>query len=63
MRTRKPHPVRTTLDLGDEAQVKSLRRRLGLSNEDLVRIVTKVGNSIAAISKEVEIEQAGNAAP
>jgi hypothetical protein len=61
MRTRKPHPVRTTLDLGDEAQVKSLRRRLGLSNEDLVRIVTKVGNSIAAISKEVELERADGA--
>ena len=57
MRTRNPRPVRTTLDLGDEAQVRLLRKRLSISNDDLVRIVAKIGNSIAAISKEARLER------
>ena len=37
MRTRKPRPVRTTLDLADEAQVRLVQKRLGLSySEDAV---------------------------
>jgi hypothetical protein len=46
------------VDLADPRQTKTLRRRLGLSDRDLQRIVAKVGNSIASISKEVELEKA-----
>ena len=59
MRIRKPRPVRTTLDLADEAQVRSVRKRLSISNDELVRIVAKIGNSIAPISKEVRLERVG----
>ena len=63
MRTRKPRPVRTTLDLADEAQVRLVRKRLGVTNDDLLRIAAKIGNSIAAISKEIEVERAAQCVP
>jgi len=50
MRIRKLRPIRTTLDLPDEAQVRSVRKRLSISNDDLIRIVAKIGNSISAIT-------------
>ncbi len=62
MRNRQPNPVRTTLDLADEAQVRLMRKRLGISNEDVIRIAAKVGNSISAIRKEVQLERAGDGA-
>ncbi|MCA1409691.1 DUF3606 domain-containing protein [Bradyrhizobium sp. NBAIM20] len=55
--SRPPRPIRTTLDLANAEQVKSVRRRLRISNADLVRIVDKIGNSLAAIEKEVEFEK------
>ncbi|MEY9359282.1 DNA-binding XRE family transcriptional regulator [Bradyrhizobium yuanmingense] len=55
--SRPPRPIRTTLDLANAEQVKSVRRRLRISNADLVRIVDKIGNSLAAIEKEVELEK------
>jgi hypothetical protein len=58
LRLRSPRPIRTTLDLADAKQVKSIRRRLGISDADLVRIVDKIGNSLAGIQKEVELERA-----
>jgi hypothetical protein len=42
MRIRKLRPIRTTLDLADEAQVRSVQKRLSISNDDLVRIVAKI---------------------
>jgi len=63
MRIRKPRPRRTTLDLTDEAQVRSVQKRLSISNDDLVRIVAKIGNSIAAISKEVQLKKAAGGVP
>lgn len=58
LRLRSPRPIRTILDLADAKQVKSIRRRLGISDADLVRIVDKIGNSLAGIQKEVELERA-----
>ncbi|MBH5397518.1 DUF3606 domain-containing protein [Bradyrhizobium sp. CNPSo 4010] len=55
--SRPPRPIRTTLDLANARQVKSVRRRFRISESDLVRIVDKIGNSLAAIEKEVEIEK------
>ena len=43
---------RNSLDLRDHVQVRVIRRRLKLSDEQLASIARKAGNSIAAISKE-----------
>ena len=56
-RRKLPRPVRTTLNLADPNQVKSVRKRLGISATDLTRIVNKTGNSLATIEKEVELEK------
>jgi hypothetical protein len=48
---RKPY-FRNALDLSDKVQVKVLRRRLKLSNEQFASVVRKSGNSISAITKE-----------
>jgi Protein of unknown function (DUF3606) len=54
--TKRP-PIRNLINLSDPRQVRTIRRRLGISGADLERIVQKAGNSIAAISKEVELEK------
>ena len=56
-------PIRNLIDLSDPRQVRTLKRRLGVSAADLRRIVEKAGNSIAAITKEVELERAAGASP
>ena len=58
MRHAKPQPVRNKIDLADPRQVRILRRRLGISADDLQRVVAKVGNSIAAVCKEIEPQKA-----
>jgi hypothetical protein len=55
LRVRSSRPIRTTLNLADARQVKSVCKRLGISDPDLIRIVDKIGNSLAAIQKEVEL--------
>lgn len=57
LRVKSSRPIRTTLNLADAKQVRSVRRRLGISDADLIRIVNKIGNALAAISKEVEFER------
>ena len=54
MITRRKHfgTSRNCLDLRDHVQVRVVRRRLKISDEQLANIVRKAGNSIAAISKE-----------
>jgi hypothetical protein len=52
MNRRKPTYFRNSLDLRDKLQVKILRRRLKLSDEQFADIVRKSGNSISAITKE-----------
>jgi Protein of unknown function (DUF3606) len=54
MRRAKPQPVRNKIDLADPSQSRSLKRQLGISADDLQRVVGKVGNSIAAVSKELQ---------
>jgi hypothetical protein len=58
MRYAQPKPIRNKIDLADSSQVRILRRRLGISADDLQRVVAKVGNSIAAVCKEVEPQKA-----
>jgi hypothetical protein len=58
MRHAKPQLIRNKIDLADPSQIRILRRRLGISADDLQRVVAKVGNSIAAVCKEIEPQQA-----
>jgi hypothetical protein len=58
MRHAKPHPIRNKIDLADPRQIRILRRRLGISADDLQRVAAKVGNSIAAVCKEIEPQKA-----
>lgn len=57
MRSAKHQPLRNLIDLGDSKQVRTLTKRLGISEDDLRRVIEKSGNSIAAITKEVELER------
>ena len=43
---------RNSLDLRDKVQVRVLRKRLKLSDEQFAGIVRKSGSSISAITKE-----------
>ena len=54
MRHVKPPPVRSKIDLADSSQVRGLKKQLHISANDLQRAVGMVGNSIAAVSKEVQ---------
>lgn len=62
MRRATPKPVRNKLDLTDRAQIRIVRKRLGLSDAELTAIVGRIGNSISAISKEAA-QQRANALP
>jgi Protein of unknown function (DUF3606) len=53
MRRVKQQPIRNKLDLSDPTQVRLLRKRLHLSDLELINIVDRVGNSLSAIGKEV----------
>jgi hypothetical protein len=52
MNRRRPTYFRNSLDVRDKVQVKVLRKRLKLSDEQFAGIVRKSGNSISAITKE-----------
>jgi DNA-binding transcriptional regulator YiaG len=52
MNRRKPTYFRSSLDLRDKVQVKVLRKRLKLSDEQFATVVRKSGSSISAITKE-----------
>ena len=52
MNRRKPTYFRNSLDLRDKVQVKVLRKRLNLWNEQFAKVFRKSGNSISAIAKE-----------
>jgi hypothetical protein len=57
-RRARPQPVRNKLDLDDPRQVRLLKKRLQLSEQELHGIVGKLGNSISAISKEAAAQRA-----
>jgi len=59
MNSRKPTYFRNSLDLRDKVQVKVLRKRLKLSDEQFASILQKTGNSISAITKEANTSTAG----
>lgn len=61
--SRPPRPIRTTLDVANAEQIKSVRKRLRITHVDLVRIIDNTGNSLSAIEKEVEFENLTAAQP
>ena len=61
MLCKKHPPIRNLINLSDPRQVRTLKRRLGVSGAELARVVEKAGNSIAAITKEVELEKTHDA--
>jgi hypothetical protein len=63
MRRSKPQPIRNKIDLADPAQIRVWTKRLGIPADDLQRMVGKVGNSIAAVSKEIELQKAPSHKP
>jgi hypothetical protein len=52
MNRQKPVDFRNSLNLANKMQVKILRRRLKLSDEQFRSVVRKSGSSISAIIKE-----------
>jgi Protein of unknown function (DUF3606) len=58
MRHTKPQLIRNKIDLADRCQIRILKKRLGISADELRHVVEKVGNSIAAVSKEIEVQKA-----
>jgi hypothetical protein len=63
MRRSRHLTTRNRIDLADAGQTRSLKRRLGISDDDLHRLVAKVGNSIAAVAKEIELTRAPSVKP
>jgi hypothetical protein len=49
----KSEPDRSRINMGDEAEVKSWTKHLGVTKKDLERAVAKVGNSAATVRKEL----------
>ena len=53
-------PLRNKVDLGDPAHIRALTRRLRISPDTLKTVVGRVGNSVAAVTKEIELRQPGH---
>jgi predicted RNA-binding protein YlqC (UPF0109 family) len=54
--TKRETPDRGKIDLGKPGQAKRWANRLRVSREQLGKVIEKVGNSAAAVRKELEIE-------
>jgi hypothetical protein len=63
MQRAKHPPVRNKIELADPSQVRAWTKRLGVSVEALKAVIDRVGNSVAAVAKEVELQQANRPAP
>ena len=53
-------PIRNKINLEDPTQLRAWTRRLDVSAESLKAVVDKVGNSVAAVTKEVELQRASH---
>jgi lambda repressor-like predicted transcriptional regulator len=63
MRRRRHGVIRNKLDLDNHVQVRTVRRRLKVSKEELVSLVEKAGNSLAGLSKEADLQRMASAPP
>jgi hypothetical protein len=59
----KHQAIRNKINASDPAQVRAVTRRLGVSAEALNAVVNRVGNSLAAVTKEVELQRAARQTP
>lgn len=50
-------PIRNKIDMADPAQLRAWTRRLRVPADELKAMVEKVGNSVAAVTKEVELQR------
>jgi hypothetical protein len=50
-------PMRNKIDLTDRRQLRAWTRRLRIPPDLLQAVVGKVGNSAAAVTKEIELRQ------
>ena len=58
------HPaIRNKINASDPTQMRALTRRLGVSEDALRAIVNRVGNSVATVTKEVELQRATRHVP
>ena len=55
-RIRRP-PIRNKINMADPVQVRAWSRRLHTSADALQAIVEKVGDSVADVTKEVELQR------
>jgi hypothetical protein len=53
-------PIRNKISLADPTQVRAWTRRLAISADSLKAVIDKVGNSVAAVTKEVELWRASH---
>jgi hypothetical protein len=56
-------PIRNKINPADPVQIRAWTRRLGVSADALLAVVARMGNSVAAVSKEVELQRANRQAP
>jgi hypothetical protein len=63
MRRPKVQLSRNKLDMTDHIQVRIVTKRLKLSEGELTKMVGRIGNSIAALSKEVAQQRAAKLVP
>jgi hypothetical protein len=54
--------MRNKINLAEPTQVRAWIRRLGISADAMKAVVDKVGNSVAAVTKEVELQRASHQA-
>jgi len=57
MRRQSYNATRNKLDLTDRVQVRIVRKRLKVSEEQLASLVRKAGDSIAAVRKEAQTQR------
>ncbi|GIQ75546.1 hypothetical protein BraRD5C2_39870 [Bradyrhizobium sp. RD5-C2] len=56
MRRSKAQPIRNKLDLTDRTQVRRVKKRLRLSDRELMTIVNRIGDSLSAINKQAALQ-------
>ena len=53
-------PIRNKISLADPTQVRAWTRRLAISADSLKAVIDKVGNSVAVVTKELELRRAAH---
>ena len=52
-KTRRGQPDRSKINMSEDYEVKYWAKELGVTREELQRVIDKVGNSAAAVRKEL----------